>query len=196
MTIDYVTFRRIIYLSFCITTVLSLSACITYPDDQQIFDASSRTSKEAARIYLDMGLLRFSQQNMEEAEHYLIQAYQADQHAPKLATLESLALLYQFRGNFKQAEYWFKQALHMKPLNGRVQYNYGVLQYQMQHYQKAKDAFVVAMQDKNYAMDRSVIRQNIALCYRQMHDREATQSAEEKVKIFRKKNSKNQPSAR
>ena len=160
-----------------------LSACITYSNQPQLY-TGSYDRKEAARTYLDIGLLRLSQQSMAEAELYLFKAYKLNQN--KLTTIEAIALLYQLKQNYKKSAIWFDKALAIDKTNGRLNYNYGISLYQLKFYKRALNAFLTASRDNHYinhdmatnktsdaSRRQSLIWKNIARCYLKLGNRKA-----------------------
>ena len=152
------------FLVLCCLPFLILTGCVTYTNQEKLH-VSNYDNKASARIYLDLGLLRLSQQKTDEAEHYLLKAYKLDQHS--LATVEAIALLHQLKQNYRESAKWFNKGLGIDKTHSRLNYNYAILLLQRQNYARAIDAFFVAVKDKHYA-DKAEIWENIAYSYQKL----------------------------
>nr|WP_198927280.1 type IV pilus biogenesis/stability protein PilW [Vibrio genomosp. F10] len=148
-----------IAMSVVISTVMSITGCVTVTDGDETPTKASSIDMAETRLALGLGYLEKG--NMIRARENLEKALK---HAPNYyRTQLSMAHYYEAVGEPKSAENIYKTALRQHPKNGNVLNNYGTFLCKQGNVKQADDFFNRAVNQPYYYLI-SGSYENAALC--------------------------------
>jgi glycosyltransferase involved in cell wall biosynthesis len=96
-----------------------------------------------ALSWLELGIIQIKQQKFKEALESLNKSLELEKHP---MTLDHLGIVHSKLGNYKEAEYSFKQAISLLPNNADIHFNLGLLYNQQGKKQQAFHELKIACQ--------------------------------------------------
>lgn len=143
-----------------IALVILLSGCVSQPQPGK-YASDDFDQEEAAKTRISLGLTYLKNGNYTQAKANLDKALE---FAPRLAdTHYSLAYYYQLVGEVQRAEDSYSNAMRLAPRDADIANSYGAFLCQQGRYDDAKDYFLKAVNNKQYASSAETY-ENMALC--------------------------------
>jgi type IV pilus assembly protein PilF len=153
--------KKLVYTSI-LMTMFGLFSCST--TGQSVDYSYQETSSTEGRYFYEMGVSSLSVGNNAMAIYYLEKAIQTYK-TPEV--YNSLALAYQFAGEYVKAEKTFKEALERYPNSPELWTNYGILLAIQKKYNEALSYLEKAANHPTYSK-KEIAYYNIALIYRDL----------------------------
>lgn len=144
-----------------IAAILALSACVSEPKDPAFIGARSFNSEEAAKTRVSLGLTYLKNGNFSQAKFNLDKALE---FAPRSGEAHyAMAFYYQQVDEAALAEESYEKALGFSRNDPDVLNSYGAFLCKQGKYEKAKDYFLRAVNDRNYVSTAETY-ENLAIC--------------------------------
>ncbi|MFC4701897.1 type IV pilus biogenesis/stability protein PilW [Glaciecola siphonariae] len=145
----------------CVVIALSLSACVSAPEDPSFTGAREFDANEASKTRVSLGLTYLQNGNFSQAKFNLDKALE---FAPRNGQAHyALAFYYQQVDEPKLAEDSYETALRFSNNDPDVVNSYGAFLCQQGNYDKAKEYFLKAVNDRNYVSTAETY-ENLAIC--------------------------------
>ncbi|WP_181898324.1 type IV pilus biogenesis/stability protein PilW [Alteromonas aestuariivivens] len=143
-----------------IACALLIAGCVSQPQPGS-FSSDGFDQQEAARTRISLGLTYLKNGNYTQAKVNLDKALE---FAPRMADSHySLAYYYQLVGEHVRAEEAYQNALKLEPSNPDIANSYGAFLCQQGRYSDAKNYFLKAVNNQQYANSAETY-ENMALC--------------------------------
>jgi len=142
-----------------IAAVVFLAGCVS--NSQPGSYNSNFDRQEAAKTRMSLGLTYLKNNNYKQAKVNLDQALEYD---PRSAEVNyAIAYYYQLVGDAKRADDLYQTAMSLAPNNGDIANSYGAFKCQDGDYEGAKEYFLKAVSNQQYANSAETY-ENLALC--------------------------------
>ena len=142
-----------------IAAVVFLAGCVS--NSQPGSYNSNFDRQEAAKTRMSLGLTYLKNNNYKQAKVNLDQALEYD---PRSAEVNyAIAYYYQLVGDVKRADDLYQTAMSLAPYNGDIANSYGAFKCQDGDYEGAKEYFLKAVSNQQYANSAETY-ENLALC--------------------------------
>lgn len=141
--------------------VCLLASCVTEPSDKSFRGAGEFDAQEAAKTRVSLGLTYLKNGNFSQAKFNLDKALE---FAPKSGEAHyAMAFYYQQVDEYERADSYYISAIDYSRNDPDVLNSYGAFLCQQSKYEKAKQFFLRAVDDKSYISAAETF-ENLAIC--------------------------------
>lgn len=142
-----------------LTAVVLVSGCVSNSQSGQY--GGNFDHEDAARTRMSLGLTYLQNNNYTQAKQNLDKALALN---PRSADVQfAVAYYYQLVGDIRRAEEYYETAIDLAPNNGDIANSYGAFKCQNGEYEKAKEHFFDAINNRLYS-NAAQTYENLALC--------------------------------
>lgn len=142
-----------------LTAVVLVTGCVSNSQSGQY--GGNFDHEDAAKTRMSLGLTYLQNNNYTQAKQNLDKALALN---PRSADVQfAVAYYYQLVGDIRRAEEYYETAIDLAPNNGDIANSYGAFKCQNGEYEKAKEHFFDAINNRLYS-NAAQTYENLALC--------------------------------